>query len=1157
GKYDIKLVVGNKGCSDTAVLSDILKIEPPYISFDFIGTKCTGYPYYFINTSIEADTFCWKLNNQKKVCNKDTLIIKDSTDGWPIALWGKNFTSGCEDEAINLEVPEYRYIGFGATVGNCTPTNLIVQNFSQNFTSYKWNWGDGRKEDNSSKGIVRLYEKPGTYEVKLYASDKEGCIDSTKYKFSITGPHPDFEVFPKEGCGPHTVTLVNKTPSNNIKDQYWHISGVPPIAAIKDTTFYIFKKPGPLDGGAYAINLKATDNNGCINVKSDTVKVGGIAFDFEILEAVTKCRYPKITIQPIFKQQLDKKNLNYFWDVGDGRKFTGSIVDYFYDGPSLYTVSLKVVDENGCISQLDTVVKINEKDLKANFKADKLDANCPPLMVNFNSLSTPNNISKYEWDFGDGSYSKIANPTHIYLKSGKFTVKLKVWVGGCSDEIVYKDLVLINGPKGSFDFDKKEGCTPLEVNFTSTLYNTKKMEWDMGDGVILEDSTMPTYVYTRVGKYTPLMILADSFGCKYTLPPVGTIEVFPLPVPDFTNKNACPNTPVSFSNLSKPIKGTIKKSLWDFGDGDTVSLFEPSHIFKTYGTFNVKLNVWNSDGCEAEIVKQVVIKNIEAGFKPKKDFYCTGQIPSFINTSKSDTTFRLYHWFLNGELISKNINPVLPKLASGLYKVTLMVEDNNGCTDTFNKMNGLLIGDTFAPKPPFIYRVSVENDNSVALDFSGYRSFDFKHYTIYKSNNSKIATVNNLNDTSKIIGSLNTLHNVYCYKVTATNICGLESDIKLALEHCTVETKATGELKQVNVKWNAYKGWPVKMYEIFREDIAAKGKYDYLATVSGNQLNYTDTSVYCKMQHFYKIKAFENGGFNKMSWSDTTAARPKFENSVPPNNTIRATVDFDKEITIEWAGSGYPKIPIVKYILEKSEDGVHYKWYQSFRPDEFAYTDKKVLVDDKSYFYRTYAVDTCELRSPVTNFAKTILLKADTNVQERPFVTWSSYQGWTEGVIEYEVQCKQWDGTFVTIGFTSGHDSLFVDNLTDLNGYPYYCYRVIGYKNMINGKRQVFSISNEDCAPVRSRIFAANAFTINGDNINETFDIKGLYIRDYNIKIFTRWGELIFESNDMNVDWDGYYNGQLCQMDAYIWIIKAIGVDDVNWPLKGTVTIVR
>ena len=66
-----------------------------------------------------------------------------------------------------------------------------------------------------------------------------------------------------------------------------------------------------------------------------------------------------------------------------------------------------------------------------------------------------------------------------------------------------------------------------------------------------------------------------------------------------------------------------------------------------------------------------------------------------------------------------------------------------------------------------------------------------------------------------------------------------------------------------------------------------------------------------------------------------------------------------------------------------------------------------------------------------------------------------------------------------------------------------------------------------------------------------------LLIRDYNIKIFNRWGDKVFESSDMNVDWDGYYNGQLSQMDAYIWEIKAIGVDDVNWPMTGTVTIIR
>lgn len=1160
GKHNIKLVIGNKGCYDTIISNGSLGINPPYVSYKIKETKCTKYPYYFTNTSLEADTICWIFDDGSKVYNKNSIVVNNASEPWPVQLWGKNNKTGCTDTWSEITKRTIRYAGFTIYETKCElPANILINNTSKEYSSFYWDFGDGETRNTNNYVISRVYTEPGNYTIKMIATDKDGCKDTADKIITVSGTKADFEIFPKEGCGPHTITLINKTIDKSNKQIHWNITGVKAIPVIEDTMHYVFKKPGPLINGAYEVSLTITDAKGCTGIKKDTVKIGGYDFNFDILQFTTTCKFPKITIQPIFKQQVDVRALNCFWDLGDGRKPIGSVVDYFYNASGKYNVTLKVIDEAGCITEKDTFLVMKEKDLIAKFEADKLDANCPPLAVNFKSTSTSKliNIRKYEWDFGDGSYSKLANPSHVYLKAGKFTVKLRITDGyGCSDEIVYKDLVLINGPIGIFSFDKKEGCTPLKVSFNSTTQNTLKMEWDMGDGIILEDSANPVYHYSRVGNYIPLVILSDSFGCKYTLPPVDVIKVYPLPVAQFNYTAPCANMPVYFSNLSTPIKGKIKRCKWDFGDGDTSSKFEPSHIFKTRSTFNVKLKVWNTDDCMAELTRPLVMKNTTASFKPGKDGYCTGQIATLINTSRSDTEFKSYQWFLNDSLFSKNNNPILPLLTSGVYKISLVVEDKFGCIDTFIQKQGLIISDTIPPVPPFVYRVSVENDNSVVLDYSGCKSFDFKQYTIYSSNK-KIAQVSNKIDTSIIINSLNTLHNVYCYKVTVTNLCGSESEVDMALEHCTIETTAKGELKRVNVAWNAYKGWPVNKYEVFREDMSEKGKYDYLATVDGKQLSYIDSHAVCKITHFYKIKAFENGGYNQISWSDTAAAIPIFKNSVPPNSTIRATVDFDKEITIEWTGSGFSKIPIREYILEKSEDGKHYKWYQSFKPDDFAFTDKKVLVDDKSYYYRTYAVDTCENTSPVTNFAKTILLKADTNVQERPFVTWSSYQGWTEGVNQYEVQRKQQDGTFTSIGFTSAYDSILVDNVTDLNGYPYYCYRVIGYRNISLGQKQIISVSNEDCAPVRSRIFAANAFTINGDNINETFDIKGLYIRDYNIKIFNRWGEKVFESNDMNEDWDGYYQGKLSQMDAYIWIIKAVGVDDVKWPMKGTVTLVR
>ena len=64
-------------------------------------------------------------------------------------------------------------------------------------------------------------------------------------------------------------------------------------------------------------------------------------------------------------------------------------------------------------------------------------------------------------------------------------------------------------------------------------------------------------------------------------------------------------------------------------------------------------------------------------------------------------------------------------------------------------------------------------------------------------------------------------------------------------------------------------------------------------------------------------------------------------------------------------------------------------------------------------------------------------------------------------------------------------------------------------------------------------------------------------IRDYDLKIFNRWGELLFESKDIEIGWDGYYKNQLCKQDVYVWKVVAKcsnGHDIIN---AGNVTLIR
>ncbi|UXP32513.1 PKD domain-containing protein [Reichenbachiella agarivorans] len=74
----------------------------------------------------------------------------------------------------------------------------------------------------------------------------------------------------------------------------------------------------------------------------------------------------------------------------------------------------------------------------------------------------------------------------------------------------------------------------------------------------------------------------------------------------------------------------------------------------------------------------------------------------------------------------------------------------------------------------------------------------------------------------------------------------------------------------------------------------------------------------------------------------------------------------------------------------------------------------------------------------------------------------------------------------------------------------------------------------DNCAPI---IHAPNAFAPNGTN-NTFFVYPNDYVSDFEIKIYSRWGELVYYSTDINFRWDGYYRGILLQMGTYAYIMS-------------------
>ena len=115
-------------------------------------------------------------------------------------------------------------------------------------------------------------------------------------------------------------------------------------------------------------------------------------------------------------------------------------------------------------------------------------------------------------------------------------------------------------------------------------------------------------------------------------------------------------------------------------------------------------------------------------------------------------------------------------------------------------------------------------------------------------------------------------------------------------------------------------------------------------------------------------------------------------------------------------------------------------------------------------------------------------------------------------------------------------------------------YRVIAYKE---GDPSVYSVSNiTEVTPVMA-LYVPNSFTPNGDGINDQFGIHGEGIKDFNLSVYNRWGQLIFQGNSVNDTWDGTFDGALVPNGNYVYHIVSTPVDGRTKVKKGSILLYR
>ena len=358
--------------------------------------------------------------------------------------------------------------------------------------------------------------------------------------------------------------------------------------------------------GTYQVKL-ITDFGSCSDSVFKTITVSNVPIAAFISSDSISCNNP-FTVN--FTSQSNGA-ISYLWNFGDSTTSIEQNPLHTYTGVGKFTVQLIVANANGCTDTLQKTdfIKIQKPIVTLS---NLPDSGCVPFTKNF--ISTTNTIDPvtgYVWNFGDGSVSAEATPTHTFTAAGVYAITLvETTAGGCTDTVSLKrGITASTKPVINFTASPRITCAKTEVKFTDLTKGTAtKWFWIFGDSAV---STLqnPVHTYTDTGKFNVQLIVWNN-GCSDSIILKDYIRIN-APVAKFHSTMDCKKP---FERVF--IDGSIGADEWnwDFADGTTSTQQSPIHQFTAAGFYEVSLLVKNNaTGCDFTTKK--IIQIVETTWK--------------------------------------------------------------------------------------------------------------------------------------------------------------------------------------------------------------------------------------------------------------------------------------------------------------------------------------------------------------------------------------------------------------------------------------------------------------------------------------------------------------------------------------------------------------
>ncbi|MBD80167.1 MAG: hypothetical protein CL840_14735 [Crocinitomicaceae bacterium] len=680
---------------------------------------------------------------------------------------------------------------------------------------------------------------------------------------------------------------------------------------------------------------------------------------------------------------------------------------------------------------------------------------------------------------------------------------------------------------------------------------------------------------------------ADTNGCNNAVfkmdfkPPI-VIAEFQIP------KKICINDSVQLKNFSKELKSP--QYYWDFGNGDTSTLKSPKVFYDSVGTYIITLAISDTGSCNSTdtITKSVTIEIPKPAQTLVGDSICIGTSKILGTTLDSNHTFS----WSPGQFLddSTKMNPTATPLSNTNYKLLVQTDV---CVDTFFqyiKVDSLI-------QASFTYPDSICIPDSIQLtsqgDVTGNTSYQ---WTVQGSNTGNTEQLNigiNSKGSYQIILVVNDPLSCNLADTSVANVLAL-ADSSYVLPNvltCNNDPQPIGisQVTGYTYRWIPGSGLsdsttsnpsasPGKDTDyllvvdrgVCADSVDQKVLFDSISIVASN-----DTDI-CTSTGAIDLWINSMGTAGAFLWSSNDQFSDTLS-SFPRDSVISANPSAFRNVYYAKTISSRGCEVIDSSIIRLNQFGIRADTTQNICLGDTIQISVQSLIpnDTLTTLWKPYQFIIGR------NDTSHILVNPPTDKTYRVDV-------------ENRIKCLVTDSVLVKVSkldiaagqIVSSKDTILKNQSSNLQalpqGFSYTWTPGYGLSSTNTSSTiaspdttttydvDIYDSDNEKCRVKKSItivveelhceepwLFIPNSFSPNQDGKNEVFYFRGNHISEFNLKVYNRWGELVFETNDPSKGWDGMYKGKTAQSDVYVYQVHATCLDGQVFEKKGDVTLIR